>query len=637
MIKKFILFTFFILLIAQAAFSQEVFRVTSVNFDTSNSLLFLTSPDNTVDAIMKNVKMIKLQNPKRVYFDIDSAVLTASSQNWYLNSGGIKQIKVNQFSTNPSKIRVVMYLEDDFDSNKITFLRVNNNIVIKFKDNNIGKMEYFQNTYRDERASSSDFYEKLSISSEEIDKVKAAAIKPPASTVANDVVLNQIQQAFTTSTQNAKPVASKSVEAIKKELRLNSRYYLNNIVIKNNGILVSGFGVIGIEKPMYLTNPARVVFDIPNAIVNPEIRNQELKFGQDIIKIGQFESNKARIVITSSQLEKYFPIYSSDGQSILFVCTDVLEPDALFSKTTDAISYQTKTVSAGANGATNEFIISFSSPVVHSVRRDASKLTLNFFNALRYNDPNFKNSLQGSALTDMKIDLMPQVGLKLTLPLEKDSVVDTFLSADGRSIKLIVKGIKPRPSVCADNKCIILPRVNGKKLVVLDAGHGGSDYGAIREGINEKELNLDVTKRIEAILESKGVSVAMVRTKDETVSLEDRTIFSAKRSPDIFVSIHVNSSIKPEISGLETHYFHQESLDLAQTVHSSLISHVKSKDRGLFKSRFYVINHTDVPAILVEIGFISNEQERVELVSEQRKQQTAKAIAEGILKYLNKN
>ena len=72
---------------------------------------------------------------------------------------------------------------------------------------------------------------------------------------------------------------------------------------------------------------------------------------------------------------------------------------------------------------------------------------------------------------------------------------------------------------------------------------------------------------------------------------------------------------------------------LAQTVHASLASAVQSPNRGLFKSKFYVINHTTVPAILVEIGFISNSGEREQLVGEKRKQATAKAIADGVENY----
>lgn len=633
MIKKILFIIFSIFFIAQAAFSQE-FRVTSVNFDTSNSLIFLTSPDNTEEAIMKNVKLLKMENPKRVYFDINSAVLTAPPQNWFLNSGGVKQVKVNQFSTNPGKIRVVFYLEDDFDASKISFLKVNNNIVIKFKDIKSGT-DYFQNTYRDEKSSSSDFYENLSISSEELDKAKQAV-----NSESKDEVLNQLQQAFNSATpqnkDNTKPVASvKSPDTVKKELKLKSKYYMSSIMPKTNSFLISGFGVVGVEKPMYLTNPARAVFDIPNTIVNQDIRDKEIKIGVDTVKVSQFSPSKARLVITSNELEKYYPIFSSDGQSILFNKDANVDIDSLCSKTTDAVGYYVRKI----NPTTNEFIIAFNMPVVHSVKRNDSKLTLEFYNALRYNDRNFKNAIEMTDLKEMKMDLLPKIGLKLALPLEKNATVSCFQGADARSVKIIVRGLNAKNQVCTTSeRTIILPKCiySGKKSVVIDPGHGGSDYGAIRAGINEKDINLDISKRVQSILMNKGVVVYMTRNSDETVSLQDRTIFCANSSPGLFVSIHVNSSVKPEITGLETHYYHENSIELAQTVHADIVSYVKSKDRGLFKSKFYVINHTEVPAILCEIGFMSNDAERAELVSEERKDQTAQAIANGILKYLNK-
>lgn len=629
MLKKIFLFIFFIIFFAQAAFAQEVFRVTSVNFDTSNSLIFLTSPDNTSEAIMKNIKLTKLQNPKRIYFDINSAVLATQTQSWFLNSGGVKQVKISQFSVNPSKIRVVLYLDDDFNQSNISFLKVNNNIVIKFKDE-MCKNEYFQNTYRDEHNSSSDFYENLSISNEEVDKLKTVT-----NISENNEVLNQIQNAFNsspTAQTGVKSISTKTSEEIKKELKLKSKYYVNSIFVRPNGLLISGFGVVGIEKPMYLTNPARVVFDIPNAIANPDLKDREFKINQDIVKIGQFEQNKVRIVITSNELEKYLPIFSSDGQSLLIAKPDSIDTTELFSKTADAVGYYVRKIQP----LTDEFIIAFNSPVVHSIKRDNSKLTINLYNTLRYNDQSFKNTIFQTNLANMQIDLLPQVGLKLTLPLEKDNVVNCYLGSDGKSVKITLKSAKPKQNLGYSERTIILPKRNGRSSVVVDAGHGGSDYGAIRCGINEKDINLDIAKRVEAILLSKGINVTMTRNIDTFVSLEDRTIITANKNPDIFVSIHVNSSVKPEILGIETHYYHQNSLELAQTVHASLISYINTKDRGLFKSKFYVINHTAVPAILVETGFISNDCERAELVSEQRKQQTAQAIAEGILKYLNK-
>lgn len=632
MIKKFLLSILLIMIFAQVVLAENVFKITSVNFDTSNSLIFLASPDTPGETIMKNVRLITLQNPKRVYFDIDSAVLATKAENWFFNSGGVKQVKISQFSTNPNKLRIVLYLEEDFNQSKISFMKVNNNLVIKLKgdSNGLCQDDYFQNTYRDEKSASSDFYENLSISSEDIDKIKIAV-----NTGKNEILLSEIQHAFNSSTApgvNLTSISTKSSEEIRKELKLKSKYYLNLITQKNDGVLISGFGVIGIEKPMYLTNPARVVFDIPNTIVNPDVKFQDYKVGQDTIKVSQYEQNKARIVIMTNEPEKYFPIYSADGQSIFFTNNDKVDLESLFTKTNDASSYYFKKL----DSLTSEFIIAFNYPVVHSIRRDSSKLTMNFYNTLRYNDKNFRNTVNNTTLNDMIIDLLPQVGIRLSLPLERNSVVKCYLGADGKSVKILLKGVKPKANICTIERNAALPKCNGKKSIVLDAGHGGGDYGAIRSGINEKDINLDIAKRVQALLFSKGVVVDMTRNEDETISLQDRTAYTAERSPDIFVSVHVNSSSKPEISGIETHYYHQESLELAQYVHSSLISYVRTNDRGLFKSKFYVINHTEVPAILIEVGFLSNENERNELVSEQRKQQTAKAIAEGILKYLNK-
>lgn len=631
MIKKIFLVIFYIIFLTQAAFSQEIFRVTSVNFDTSNSLVFLTSPDNTTEAIMKNVKLIKLQNPKRVYFDINSAILTTPAQNWFLNSGGVKQVKIGQFSTNPHIIRMVLYLDEGFNLSKISFLKVNNNIVIKFKDG-MCQGEYFQNTYRDEHKSSSDFYENLSITNESLENA-AKEINANKNIIEKDEVLNQIQNAFNSKPEtpnNIKSVSSSTIEAISKELKLKSKYYVNSIYTKQNGFLISGFGAMGIERPMYLTNPSRVVFDIPNAIVNPELRDKDFKINQDSLKIGQFEQNKVRIVITSDELEKYLPVFSPDGQSLLIIKSDTFDTTELFSKTTNAVGYYVRKIPP----FDDEFIIAFDSPVVHSVRRDNSKLTINFYNALRYNEETFKNNIYHTNFSNMQMDLLPKVGLKLTLPLEKAGLINCYLGADGKSVRIVMKSTKQ--NLYSGEKTVILFKRNGRNTVVLDAGHGGSEYGAIRCGINEKDINLDIAKRVEAILLSNGVNVEMTRNIDSTVSLEDRTVFSANKNPDIFVSVHVNSSVKPEIFGIETHYYHPNSINLAQTVHSSMISYIKTVDRGLFKSKFYVINHTTVPAILVEIGFLSNSCERAELLGEERKQETAQAIAEGILKYLNK-
>ena len=117
------------------------------------------------------------------------------------------------------------------------------------------------------------------------------------------------------------------------------------------------------------------------------------------------------------------------------------------------------------------------------------------------------------------------------------------------------------------------------------------------------------------------------------LTLKDRVSISNYENADMFVSIHLNSSEKSHINGVETHWYKNDSKELALAVHNQLVKNVKANDRGLFKSMFYVINHTYAPAILVETGFISNPQERNELFAKDRQKATAKAIADGIIDY----
>lgn len=615
-ILLFLLITF---TLCSKAFAEDVFKITSANFDTSNSIVVLTALDGTASQIMPNIKLVEMENPKRVYFDINSAILTMPKQDWTFNSQGIKQIKISQFDTNPNIVRVVMYLDDDYSASNIKFLRIKNNIVLHFKNSICQNNNYFQNTYRDEHSSSSDFYEYLTVTT--------PAIQQPAPQ--NDIA-GQIQQAFNSTMEQASQMLNTRE---KKELRLNTKYYIDKITPKHNAVLFNGFGSVTLEKPMILTNPSRIVFDMPNTLAAMDIRNKEYKINDtDSVKVGQFVVNKARVVIQTNNVDQYIPIYSSDNQSLLIANKDRIEKSSLYTNTGDMIAYSHKKT----DDKTSEMTLSFSHPVVHGLDRTNDKLILYLYNISKYNDYTFKNTFANTVFSDASVTLLPNIGMKLTVPLEVNTLVSTYLGADGKTIKVVTKAPKTTtPKAAATKGAVTVPVIipPGKRRVVIDAGHGGTDHGAIRDDTSEKDITLDVSKKVEDMLKKQGYAVLMTRPVDSFVSLADRVAMAEKFNPDIFVSIHVNSSVRPEITGIETHYYHQESLNLAQTVHSSLASAIDSKNRGLFKSKFYVINHTTSPAILVEIGFISNENERAQLVSEKRKQATAKAIVEGVNNY----
>ena len=427
----------------------------------------------------------------------------------------------------------------------------------------------------------------------------------------------------------------------KKELKLNTKYYLNNVSARQNGVLINGFGSITLERPMILQNPSRIVYDLPNTQVDTKLRNKEIKINDnEFVKIGQFSVNKARIVINTEAVGDYIPIYSSDNQSLIIADYKKLNNTTLYSHSSNATAYSNEKV----DDQTQSLTLKFDAPIVHGLDRYNDKLILYLYNVAKYSENLFKDSSKGTFFENTVVESMPKIGFKYTIPLAQDALVNTYLGADGRTLQVKVKQVKKKSEVPAvitpvipvkpDTPLKPLKDDDKKRSIVLDAGHGGSDTGAIGGGVYEKTITLDVAKRIEKILLQKGYDVKMTRVDDSYVSLQERVDISEEYEPDIFVSVHVNSSVKPEINGIETHYYHQESVSLAQIVHASFASAIHATNRGLFKSKFYVINHTTSPAILVEIGFISNAEERAELTGEKRKQATAQAIADGIQKYL---
>lgn len=174
------------------------------------------------------------------------------------------------------------------------------------------------------------------------------------------------------------------------------------------------------------------------------------------------------------------------------------------------------------------------------------------------------------------------------------------------------------------------------KVIVLDAGHGGTDPGAQRGITNEKDITLSVVKYLSEFLKAQGIQVHLTRQDDTFISLQDRVDITNKTNPNAFVSVHVNAmESSNEISGLETYFQTEQSKELASDIHKNLLDTLKVPDRNIRKAKFYVINRTEVPSVLAEIGFISNQSEREKLISSDYQKQVAEGLAKGIILYLS--
>jgi len=195
-------------------------------------------------------------------------------------------------------------------------------------------------------------------------------------------------------------------------------------------------------------------------------------------------------------------------------------------------------------------------------------------------------------------------------------------------------------------------------VVVLDPGHGGQDSGAICGGVLEKDLTLDVARRIERLLEAYGIATVMTRVGDSYVSLADRAALANRVRDSILISIHFNEDNRPVSTGVETYYAaHQitggsfvaswlpflwralsqspnfESQSLASFIQEALVARTRALNRGTKARQFFVIANVTCPAVLVEGGFLTNKEDISKLASEDYRGEIAAAVSDGILRY----
>ena len=174
-------------------------------------------------------------------------------------------------------------------------------------------------------------------------------------------------------------------------------------------------------------------------------------------------------------------------------------------------------------------------------------------------------------------------------------------------------------------------------LVVLDAGHGGEDVGAPYFGWYEKDLVLPITLAVGERLEAMGYRVSYTRGVDSTISLAARAEQANTQGAAVFVSIHANAFPQnPDVNGLETYHLPggQGAKTLAEAIHAAVLASTGANDREVRTANFYVLKYTEMPAVLVETGYMTNEDECAALADPAYRELLADGIAAGISSYL---
>ena len=292
-------------------------------------------------------------------------------------------------------------------------------------------------------------------------------------------------------------------------------------------------------------------------------------------------------------------------------------------------------------------------------------------------------STSSIARTDARTD---KKNVKLVEGQSSDNVI---VLRDNKKNAVNIK-LSSEPAKIEPGKIIAVPEVKplslaqqlglGVKKIVLDPGHGGKDPGAMAFGLKEKDIVLDVAKRLSPILKKElGCEVVLTRKDDTFISLEERTALANTNNADLFISLHINAHTSAKVRGMETYYLnlttnaeamrvaarenatstHQmselqdilsdimknskidESSRLAQQVHNSIISEADKrgftdiKNLGVKQAPFYVLIGAQMPAILIELAFISNEKDLGNLKNPTFLEMLTKEITEGIRAYVS--
>lgn len=660
--KKFLLLLCMLFgLIFGVSEAHAALKINDLIFDNSDNMILLKS---AYGGSFEGVAVTKgvLYNPGRVFFDISGAVLTTPQKTWNLKNSGLEEVKISQFSLNPDVVRIVARHKTAKNPQNFEIVERGGQLILKHSGTFVENSSW-ETVYRNFEDKTQSIFEGARgelIIVEPTQVALSTPQSPPDDPAKGNITVGEtnLSRIF------EKNALSQNASAQERERKLTSKFFVAKATSIGGGIMLSGVGNLNLKPAMSLEEPTRLVIDIQNAVLAQNLRNRTLLFAsagtvqtatgetveqRDVLRLGQFDKNTVRIVIQGNSAKDYRTVISPDLQNLFIAKKMTILNTKLTQNSAKVESVKMQTLDPTLELLT----VNFTSPIAFSIFEEGKALHFDMQNVGDFSKAAYEEILKNPKFASTKLTRFALDKSRLSFPLRENVNINAQVSNDGKAFKIYFKEGAPPTSqnpssdipVIEKPRVIELPKFTRPTVmsnyykVVLDPGHGGSDTGAIRENINEKDINLPIAKMVRDILIKQKVDVHMTMETDKTVSLAQRVDFANETNPDIYVSIHANSSLNEAIIGIETHWYRDESQDLARKVHGAFtqdknIKKWETKDRGLFKSQFYVINHTKMPAILVEVGFMSNSNELRNLTDKKRQQEIAQAIADGIMDYL---
>lgn len=437
---------------------------------------------------------------------------------------------------------------------------------------------------------------------------------------------------------------------------------ISDIKLKAGSLYVTADKPLNVRS-FVLENPARLVLDIiASVITNPALKLDTMN-GSESIKVSQFNNSTTRIVFSGGKEYEQREIKISADEKQLYVTAPSAEKAEAVSLVKGGRLLNMSLLDKADKGTV--FIVESSKEIDYKllylkkperyvldlvgVAFDENLRTSQFKPTLYVSGMRYGLATLGAPVTRVVFDLKNEnLYADVSTSIDKKTLTLTIIPTNKKDSipkPIHTEPVKPPAEAPLSTGDTIIKEglpselpVHEKleKKVVLDAGHGGYDPGALYDGHAEKDITLSITKKVKVLLDSAGVKTYMTRSEDRFLSLAERVEISKSISPNMFVSVHVNAlATNSAMDGLQTYYYSDSGYDLAKVMHREILE-VGMPDRNIRKAGFWVCKHNKAPSVLLELGFMTNREERKKLVSDKYQDQLAKHIAAGIIKYLNK-
>lgn len=464
----------------------------------------------------------------------------------------------------------------------------------------------------------------INVDDEFIKKIKIGQFqnKPPIARVVIEMK-KDFRFDITTSTVNEQQTIKLAVEDAQNKMTINNDY-LSKRKVKNtirsiefdDSLRIVGENFINYElykSTTPNTYSIKVTDFTVNGIEELPIKNDEIKR----IKITELNDD----TIFTFQLKQGLKLEAKllESQKVLQINTSVSNDpidntilDTLFLKLEDNKEEKTDKIYLYSNKKSfNYQIFTLTEPnriVIDTIGAKVSEID----SILGDVNSTFIKKIRAGNLEDVE----NKTGSRIVLELKKDVLF--------------------RENLISENKVLEIEIGERKKFyVAIDAGHGGRDPGAVgQRKLLEKDVALAVAYYLRKKLLDDNIGVLLTRKDDSEVLLKPRVDVANLASTDIFVSIHCNAMVNSGTYGIETYYKTTQSLKLAKVLHETITKKLPTLDRGIRTQPFYVIKHTTMPSVLLEIGYISNLNEESLLATPAYQEKVANAIYDGIKQYM---